>query len=44
MAGSKTPPPRNYRDAGTGQYVPKENAQRRPDKTVSEPRPPLKKK
>lgn len=35
---SPTPTPRNYRDAGTGHYTTKRDADRRPDKTVSEPR------
>jgi len=38
MAG-KTPPPKNYRDAGSGQYVPKPYADKHPRTTVSEPRP-----
>lgn len=39
MATIKTPPPaRNYRDAGTGLYVPKRDADKRPKETVSEPR------
>ncbi len=41
-----TKDPRNYRDAGSGRYVPKENERKQPGKTVSEPRtpPPPKKK
>ena len=44
MTTKQSPPQRQYRDAGTGQYVPKREADRLPGKTVSEPRPPLKKK
>lgn len=44
MATKNSPPQRQYRDAGTGQYVPKREAERRPKETVSEPRPPVKKK
>lgn len=44
MATKQPAKPRNYRDAGTGQFVPKREADRRPNETVSEPRPPAKKK
>lgn len=34
-----TKPPRNYRDAGDGQFVTKSYADKHPGTTVSEPRP-----